>query len=153
VRILEERGFRVPVEQDELLRGSVLFNLFAVRPGATAPAGARERQRRAFHRSLAEPASVPTLSKVRRAAPGSALERSLVQIWRQALRIESLGIDDDFFDLGGTSLTGLEIVHEIRRRLGVELSPVAVFAAPTVRNLACRLAAEAEKSAAVARDP
>ena len=41
--------------------------------------------------------------------------------------------------LGGTSLLGLQIVREIQRRLGVELSPIALFEAPTVRSLARHL--------------
>jgi acyl carrier protein len=119
VQLLEERGFRVAVEQDELLRGSVLYNLFAVREGRS---------------ETANPAC--GVLGVRYAAPESELERGLAEVWQQALKIEKVGIDDDFFDLGGTSLTGLQVVIEIRSRLGVELSPVAVFEAPTVRALA-----------------
>lgn len=116
VRMLRERGFGVTVEQDELLEGSVLHNLFAVREGAAGPAR-------------------PVLGTAY-AAAGSELERGIAEIWRRVLRVENLGIDDNFFDLGGTSLLGLQIVKEIQSGLGVELSPVAVFAAPTVRALA-----------------
>jgi phthiocerol/phenolphthiocerol synthesis type-I polyketide synthase E len=121
-RLLEERGFRVAVEQDELLRGSVLYNLFAVREG---------------WREAASPARA--VLGVRYAAPESELERGLAEIWQRALRIEKIGVDDNFFDLGGTSLTGLQVVNEIRSRLGLELSPVAIFEAPTVRTLALGL--------------
>jgi FkbM family methyltransferase len=140
VRRLEGRGFRVAVEQDELLRGSVLYNLFAVRPGARPEDGARERQRQAFLRGLAEqPAETGPARPVfgtAYAAPGSDSERRLAEVWQRVLQLDSVGIDDNFFDLGGTSLLGLEIVREVERRLGVELSPVAVFEAPTVRSFA-----------------
>lgn len=139
VRLLEGRGFRVAVEQDELLQGSVLYNLFAVREGAGPAEGARERQRQAFLRSLqsdveSRPAR-PVLG-VEHVAPRSDLERTLVEIWERVLEVDSVGIDDNFFDLGGTSLSGLQVVQEIESQLGVELSPVALFEAPTVRTMA-----------------
>ena len=141
VRRLKERGFRVTVEQDELLEGSVLYNLFAVREGAGPAEGARERQRRAFLQALGR-ADDPGTGRsgpvfgTRYAAPGSEPERRLAEVWQRVLKVEEIGIDDNFFDLGGTSLLGLQIVREIRNGLGVELSPLAVFEAPTVRTLA-----------------
>ena len=139
VRLLEERGFRVAVEQDELLQGSVLYNLFAVREGAGPEEGVRERQRQAFLRALqSDRASRPTRTAfgVEHVAPRNDLERDLAGIWERVLEVDSVGIDDNFFDLGGTSLSGLQVVQEIETRLGVELSPVALFEAPTVRTLA-----------------
>lgn len=138
VRQLEERGFRVTVEQDELLQGSVLHNLFAVREGAGPGEEVRERQRQAFRRSLQNEAASPgrPVFGIEHVAPGSELERSIAEVWQRVLQVDGIGIDDDFFDLGGTSLTGLQVIHEIQDKLGVELSPVAIFAAPTVRTLA-----------------
>ena len=141
VRLLEKRGFRVTVEQDELLRGSVLHNLFARRAGAGPGEGARARQRRAFLRSL-EDRSAAAASRARPifgvpyAPAGSDLERSLAEVWQRVLKIAEVGIDDNFFDLGGTSLLGLQIVDEVRSRLGLELTLMAIFEAPTVRSLA-----------------
>jgi FkbM family methyltransferase len=117
VRLLGERGFRVTVEQDDLLQGSVLYNLFALREGV------RARPDR------------PSLG-VRHTPASTDLESALAGIWQRVLRVENLGIDDNFFDLGGTSLQGMQIVKEIKDRLGVDLSPVAVFEAPTLRKLA-----------------
>lgn len=137
VRMLEERGFRVAVEQDELLIGSVLYNLFAVREGAEPGEEARERQRQAFLRAVqTEAARARPVFGTAYAAPGSELERDLAGIWQRVLAVERVGIDDDFFDLGGTSLSGLQVAQEIQERLGHELSPVALFATPTVRALA-----------------
>lgn len=143
VRMLEERGFRVTVEQDELLLGSVLHNLFAVREGAVGPGEeVRERQRQSFLRAIrgeTAQAARPVFG-VAYAAPKSELERALAGIWQRVLGVERVGIDDDFFDLGGTSLSGLQVVQEIQEGLGFELSPVALFATPTVRSLARSLA-------------
>jgi FkbM family methyltransferase len=149
LRLLEERGFRVTVEQDELLQGSVLYNLFALRERTGPAEGARERQRRAFlPTSRLDPPGLTIEDKseaanqarpvfgVQYAAPGSDLERSLAEVWQRVLYVENLGIDDNFFDLGGTSLTGLQTVKQINSSLGAELSPVAIFEAPTVRTLA-----------------
>ncbi|HJX29003.1 MAG TPA: FkbM family methyltransferase, partial [Thermoanaerobaculia bacterium] len=103
VRMLEERGFRVAVEQDELLIGSVLYNLFAVGEGAAGPGEeARERQRQAFQIALRTEAAAQGARPVfgtAYAAPGSELERTLAEIWQRALHVERVGIDDDFFDL------------------------------------------------------
>jgi phthiocerol/phenolphthiocerol synthesis type-I polyketide synthase E len=128
IALLVRRGFRVTVEQDELLRGSVLYNLFAV----------RERRREVTPGAGPTEAATPErgLLGVRYAAPEDDLERALAEIWSRALKVEGVGIDDNFFDLGGTSLLGLQIVRTMKGRLGVELSPVALFEAPTVRALA-----------------
>jgi FkbM family methyltransferase len=138
VSLLVQRGFRVTVEQDDILRGSMLYNLFAVREGAGAGEGVHEHRRHTFARPAAIEAAPPArpVLGVRYAAPGTALERSLAEIWQRVLRVEKLGVDDNFFDLGGTSLLGLQIAGEIKRGLGFELSPVAMFGTPTVRSLA-----------------
>jgi phthiocerol/phenolphthiocerol synthesis type-I polyketide synthase E len=142
VRMLEERGFRVTVEQDELLFGSVLHNLFAVREGDAGPGEeARERQRQVFLRAVqAEAARTRPVFGTAYAVPTSELESALAGIWQRVLAVERVGIDDDFFDLGGTSLSGLQVAQEIQQTFGFELSPVALFATPTVRSLARSLA-------------
>ena len=66
---------------------------------------------------------------------GEELERMVLRVWRGVLGVDSLGLDDNFFDVGGNSLVGLQIIHELRRTLGVELPKVALFRAPTVRAL------------------
>lgn len=142
VRLLEIHGFRAAVEQDDLLQGSVLYNLFAVREGAEPVQGARERQRRAFVRSLRNRVEsfVRPVFGVEHVPPGTELENQLAEIWQRVLEVDTIGIDDNFFDLGGTSLSGLQVVQQIQQRLGAELSPVVLFAAPTVRSLSQVLA-------------
>ncbi|MFK7829713.1 MAG: beta-ketoacyl synthase N-terminal-like domain-containing protein [Congregibacter sp.] len=69
-------------------------------------------------------------------APESALEVQIAGIWEQFLGIEQIGINDDFFALGGNSLLGAQLVAEINQAcvLGLDLS--SLFAAPTIGNLA-----------------
>ncbi|HSD24801.1 MAG TPA: AMP-binding protein [Solirubrobacterales bacterium] len=68
--------------------------------------------------------------------PSSDLERSLSEIWAEALELERVGRDDDFFDLGGDSLTAAEIGAGVLDRLGVEIDMRAFSRRPTVAGLA-----------------
>ncbi len=63
-----------------------------------------------------------------------AAER-LAAIWADALGVASVGLDDNFFDLGGDSIVSLQIVARARR-VGIELRPRQVFDHQTVRELA-----------------
>jgi len=74
--------------------------------------------------------------------PSTAMERELVDIWRRALRVDRVGVLDDFVALGGTSLKAASLFAEIERRLGVRLPMTTILDAPTVERLAARLSAE-----------
>jgi acyl transferase domain-containing protein/acyl carrier protein len=77
------------------------------------------------------------------AAAGSTLEHRIADIWQRRLGVERVGVHDNFFDLGGNSLLGLQVVAEIGRELGIQVAPVTLFESPTVAALARQLAAEA----------
>jgi len=96
------------------------------------------------HRNRQQPAFAAT-----GAAAGSALETALANIWRKVLGNPRIGIDDNFFEVGGTSLRAVQVVAMIKRELGRTLSIVSVFECPTVRLLAARLG-EAGAGAAAA---
>ena len=68
--------------------------------------------------------------------PASALERQLERVWAETLGIDGVGSRDNFFDLGGTSLTGLQLLRKIRKDVGVPIPAVALFEAPTIASLA-----------------
>lgn len=68
--------------------------------------------------------------------PRDALEEKLAEIWREALGRPQIGIEDNFFDLGGHSLMAAVVVAKIQSALGRELPLVALFRSPTVASLA-----------------
>ena len=68
--------------------------------------------------------------------PGTAAERRMAGIWRDALHVESIGLDDNFFELGGHSLLAVQVMSRIRAESGVELPLRRLFETPTVRSLA-----------------
>jgi len=69
-------------------------------------------------------------------APTDDREQELLTIWQEVLEIPNIGIDDDFFDLGGTSLQTLVLFAEIEVQLGCSLSPTTIVQAPTIARLA-----------------
>jgi amino acid adenylation domain-containing protein len=85
-------------------------------------------------------------------APRDETERAIAAIWREALGVEQVGVDDNFFDLGGHSLLLVRVHGRIREALGAEISVVELFQHPTVGALAARLAAGGEEQAAPARE-
>ncbi|MEU5583195.1 non-ribosomal peptide synthetase, partial [Streptomyces huasconensis] len=72
-------------------------------------------------------------------APRTAQESALCALFARVLKTDRVGIDDNFFDLGGHSLQVARLVLLIRSELGVECGVEAVFDAPTVRQLTARL--------------
>ncbi|MEV6948864.1 amino acid adenylation domain-containing protein [Streptomyces sp. NPDC051172] len=68
--------------------------------------------------------------------PRPGTEELVAQVWSEVLRLERVGRHDDFFDLGGHSLHAATVAARIRARTGAELPLAAVFAAPTVAELA-----------------
>lgn len=83
--------------------------------------------------------------------PRTATERSLVALWEEILGLAGVGIDDDFFALGGSSLQAARMFAEIVHRRGARLSLTTIVEAPTVRLLSERIdqAGEAVASALV----
>jgi len=78
-------------------------------------------------------------------APRTATERTIAEIWAEVLRREKdkVGIDDNFFDLGGHSLMATQVVSRLRERFAAEVPVRAMFDLPTISRLA-RIVDEAQ---------
>ncbi|MFB9683728.1 non-ribosomal peptide synthetase [Amycolatopsis plumensis] len=69
-------------------------------------------------------------------APRTPAEQALAEIWADVLGVPDIGVDADFFELGGDSILGARALARIRARFGAELSPRVVFDARTIAKLA-----------------
>lgn len=76
--------------------------------------------------------------KMARAMPRTAIERLLADLWLEVLNLEEVGIDDDFFALGGDSILSIQIAARAYDR-SVKLDPIHVFQRRTIRELASSL--------------
>jgi acyl carrier protein len=73
------------------------------------------------------------------ASSPSAIEQTIVEAWRRVLRVEHIGPDDNFFDLGGDSLQLLAVHSGLQKTLGAEIAVVDLFEFTSVRRLAAHL--------------
>ena len=72
-------------------------------------------------------------------APKTTLETQIAELWAQVLKLERVGIEDNFFDLGGYSLLAMQVITRLRQAIAIELSLRTFFEAPTVAELADRI--------------
>ncbi|NKQ19010.1 type I polyketide synthase [Brevibacillus laterosporus] len=77
--------------------------------------------------------------------PRTKLEKELVEIWQKIFRVNQIGIEDDFFELGGDSLKGITLVSRIHKELHVEIPVAQLFDTPTIETL-CSYIHNAERS-------
>jgi len=103
---------------------------------AWLPALPLTRNGKIDERALPEPPAPPIAVN---AAPDTALERRLVEIWRQVLGIERVGVHDSFFDLGGHSLQLGQVHHLLVGELKRDLPMLDLFQHPTIHALARHL--------------
>jgi amino acid adenylation domain-containing protein len=74
--------------------------------------------------------------------PSTALESVLCELWRDVLKVERVGCEDNFFDLGGHSLLATQIMARVRDVLHVEIPVRTLFETPTIAGLAATIAAD-----------
>jgi len=69
-------------------------------------------------------------------SPRNKIEKQIAALWAQFFGFQRVGIDDDFFEMGGDSLKALIVITKINKELGVELSMEELFDKPNIRSLA-----------------
>lgn len=72
-------------------------------------------------------------------APVSPTEQALADLWRDAIGLDQVGVDDDFLELGGDSLVAVQLAGRIAERFKADVSVAQLFEHPTVRALAASI--------------
>jgi amino acid adenylation domain-containing protein len=98
------------------------------------PSGKVDRRR------LPEPAQLRPELGAEFVAPRTPAEELLAEMWARVLKLERVGIHDNFFDLGGHSLLATQLISQVRQVFRVELPLRSLFEEPTVAGLLKELA-------------
>jgi amino acid adenylation domain-containing protein len=92
-------------------------------------------------RALPPPEDLRRQSEITYVAPRTVDEEILAQLWEEILRVERVGVNDNFFDAGGHSLLATQLVSRIRKSLDVEMPLRAIFEEPTIAGQAAKVEA------------
>jgi acyl-CoA synthetase (AMP-forming)/AMP-acid ligase II/acyl carrier protein len=71
--------------------------------------------------------------------PATDLQRAIAEIWCETLGCDRIGIQEDFFELGGDSMLAARMLGRLRTTLDIELTVAALFDDPTIEQLAARI--------------
>ena len=87
-------------------------------------------------------------------APATPTEELLAGIWREVLKVDRVGVDDNFFEMGGDSFLGMQVIAKARRG-GMRITPRLLFQNPTIMDLAARVTTKrgAESTPVPAAEP
>ena len=89
--------------------------------------------------ALPDPTPAMRVVPVRR-APANDLERDIAAVWAHVLNLDEVGVDQNFFDLGGHSLLLGQLAEQLADKVGVRVGVLSFFEYPTVHALATMLA-------------
>jgi amino acid adenylation domain-containing protein len=87
-------------------------------------------------KALPTPEGSIAKSEVVYVPPRNKLEQTIAKVWREVLHVKRVGMNDNFFDLGGHSIRMIEATSKLRVVLGRELSVLSMFEYPTVSKMA-----------------
>ncbi|MEW6234622.1 MAG: amino acid adenylation domain-containing protein [Candidatus Omnitrophota bacterium] len=94
---------------------------------------------KADRRALPAPESPHADQAANSVKPHSEMEQLIASIWQKLLHIESAGVHDNFFDIGGHSILLGQVLNELQKKIGRSLSMVEMFQYPTIYSLAKHL--------------
>ncbi|MFO5491976.1 MAG: non-ribosomal peptide synthetase, partial [Cuspidothrix sp.] len=75
--------------------------------------------------------------------PRNTLELELTHLWSKILKVDPVGVTDNFFDLGGHSLLAPQLMAQIKQQFGKDISLAILFQSPTIEQLATRIQTDA----------
>ncbi|HEU5383700.1 MAG TPA: amino acid adenylation domain-containing protein [Ktedonobacteraceae bacterium] len=128
LNLAEVRGYLKTFLPDYMVPGAfVVLDTFPLTPN-----GKLDR------RALPLPATTRSTAEEQFVAPRNEQEQRMAAIWSEVLGVDRIGIDDNFFDLGGESFKAVRAV----RKIGTSLSVMDLFRHPTIRQLAESMAGE-----------
>ena len=81
--------------------------------------------------------------------PRTPLERQIAEVWQEVLQLEEVGVNDNFFDLGGHSLLLMQVQSRLQTLLEESLPTVTLFQYPTIKSLATHLAGTAPEESVI----
>jgi amino acid adenylation domain-containing protein/FkbM family methyltransferase len=183
-RLLEERGYEVRVEQDELLTATNIYTIFARRVGIARQDSVLSHSELRYSSQywstnqlatelrtyllsrLPEymmPAAYVPLEKLpltpngkidtkalpspqfgakvsKSVAPRTPVEQKLANIWCEVLGLEQVGIEDNFFERGGHSLSIIQLASRLHSTFGVEVPIRLLFDTPTLAGMTAAIA-------------
>ena len=87
-------------------------------------------------KALPAPSTTSPFMRTQHVGPRSAAEKDLAAIWNNVLGTNDIGIHDNFFDLGGHSLLGIQLLAKVEQHFGIAIPLNNLFLAPTVAELA-----------------
>ena len=139
-------GYVVASEAAVISTGALSATLRATLPGFMVPSAfvclddlPRTPTGKVDRRALSAPDPVRPALATPFVAPSSPIERKVAAIWAEALTIEPVGLDDNFLELGGDSLTAARVATRAGEALGVTLGPQDLLVSGTVRAMAAVL--------------
>lgn len=90
-------------------------------------------------RQLAQPGQTDDTNPAEGSEPTTDLQRAITEIWCETLGRDQIGIQEDFFELGGDSMLATRMLSRLRATLGTELTIATLFDDPTIEQLATRI--------------
>ena len=89
-------------------------------------------------KALPEPDSNEVLVNSDFSAPKTSAEQALATIWKEVLKLEKIGVNDNFFQLGGDSILAIQLISKANRA-GMKLAPNQLFLHQTIAELALQI--------------
>lgn len=134
--ILEYRTdlFRVETMKQIMTDYRAILDAMVKNPGAKLSDGLAKRK------VVSPRVQQPAIASAKRGnEPLDEMQKRLVTLWETAFRIGPIGVDQDFFELGGDSLLAARLFPQIEKAFGVDLPLAALLEAPTIRRLSERI--------------